>query len=247
MATTQASSADPSDTSAMGTALRPAVNNVPAVQPPARSGLADTPAARASRPSLADIIQAQEEIFIGRQPESARLASPGQQLARRRRRVQLADLPAAAGLAQPRPGLEALRRRRQRVRRPARRIRRLAGRPRPPGDRRGGPGPGRPRHALRPADGGRASRSPRTVRQVRPAAVAVRQLRHRGHDGRGAPDARDHRPRPHHQGRGLLPRPPRLGAGLGLPGRRRRRQGPADHPNGVPSSAGIPRASPTSR
>ena len=38
------------------------------------------------------------------------------------------------------------------------------------------------------------------------------QLRHRGHDGRRPPDARGDRAGPDHQGRGLLPRPPRLGA-----------------------------------
>src|SRR5262249_10263039 len=64
----------------------------------------------------------------------------------------------------------------------------------------------------------------RTRRPVPAAAVAVRQLGHRGHDGRRPPDAGDHRPGPDHQGRGLLPRPPRLGPGLRLP--RGRRGGP---------------------
>ena len=58
---------------------------------------------------------------------------------------------------------------------------------------------------------------------LRAAAVAVRQLRHRGHDGRGPPHARRHRPPPHHQGRGQLPRPPRHRAGVGVPRARRRR------------------------
>ena len=42
---------------------------------PAQSGTAGVPAAGASRSSLADIIQAQEDIFVSRQPESARLAA----------------------------------------------------------------------------------------------------------------------------------------------------------------------------
>ena len=72
-----------------------------------------------------------------------------------------------------------------------------------------------PRHPFRPAHRGR-DRGRRGARPaVRPAAVALRQLRHRGDDGRRPPDAGDHRARPDHQGRGLLPRPPRLGAGLG--------------------------------
>ncbi len=75
MATTPASSdrspadpgqaADPADTTMRTTALRPPVDQVPAA--PAT--------AEPSRPSLADIIQAQEEIFVRRQPESARLAA----------------------------------------------------------------------------------------------------------------------------------------------------------------------------
>ena len=155
---------------------------------------------------------------------------PGRRVAGRRGDLQLADHPAAAGLAQPRPGLQDLRRRRQRVRRPARRLRRRAG-------RATATRPSSRRSARRSRCGTHFAQPTRTaiavargtVAPVRPAAVAVRQLRHRGHDGRGAPDARHHRPRPDHQGRGLLPRPPRLGAGLGLPGGRRpdRARGPA--------------------
>ena len=65
---------------------------------------------------------------------------------------------------------------------------------------------------------------------LRPAAVAVRQLRHRGDHGRRAPDARVTGPRPRAQGRGLLPRPPRLGAGLGAARGRRGRPGRAPAP-----------------
>ena len=80
----------------------------------------------------------------------------------------------------------------------------------------------------------------RTRQPVRAAAVALRQLRHRGHDGRGALDARDHRAGSDHQGRGLLPRSPRLGAGVGAP--EADEIGPRDHPIGVAASSGIPAA-----
>ena len=52
------------------------------------------------------------------------------------------------------------------------------------------------------------------------------------------------RARPDHQGRGLLPRPPRLGAGLGAP--RGRRGRPRGRPNRVPGNTGIPPRSWTS-
>src|SRR5258708_11444213 len=68
MATTPASSADPADTTMRSTAFRPPVNRGPAVA-------AGTSVTGGSRPSLAEIIQAQEEIFVSRQPESARLAA----------------------------------------------------------------------------------------------------------------------------------------------------------------------------
>ena len=151
-------------------------------------------------------------------PAPARLpraGQPGQPRAGRRGGLQLADHPPAAGLAEPRPRLQAVRRRRQRVRRPARRLRRLAGRARPPGDRGRDHRPGAAGHPLRPAHAQRDPGRRGAVPPVRPAAVAVRQLRHRGHHGRGAPDARGHRPGPDHQGGGLLPRPPRLGPGVG--------------------------------
>src|SRR5258708_13667488 len=68
MATTPASSADPADTTMRSTAFRPPVNRGPAVA-------AGTSVTGGSRPSLAEIIEAQEEIFGSRQPESARLAA----------------------------------------------------------------------------------------------------------------------------------------------------------------------------
>ena len=108
--------------------------------------------------------------------------------------------------------LQDLRRRRQRVRRPPRRLRRLRRRPRPPGDRRGGAASGSRWARTSPSPPRTRSSSPRNSRRaLRPAAVALRQLGHRGDDGRRPPDAGHHRPRPDHQGRGLLPRPPRLG------------------------------------
>jgi len=70
-------------------------------------------------------------------------------------------------------GARYLRRRRQRVRGPARRVRRGAGRPRAPGDRRRGPRPGRPGHALRPADRERDRGASRSGPPVGPAAAAV--------------------------------------------------------------------------
>ena len=79
------------------------------------------------------------------------------------------------------------------------------------------------RHPLRPARAGPHPRRRRAGPPLRPAAVALRQLRHRSHDGRRSPDAGRHRPAPDHQGRGQLPRSPRRGAGLGVPGAGRRR------------------------
>ena len=151
----------------------------------------------------------------------------GRQVPGGRRHVELADRPAPSRLDEPRPGFPRVGRGRQRVRRHARRVRRLDRRPRPPRDRRGGVPAGRTRHALRPAHRGRHLARRRAGPPLRPAAVAVRQLRHRGDHGRHPPDARADRARPGDQGRGLLPRAPRLGAGLraarargGRPGRR---------------------------
>jgi glutamate-1-semialdehyde 2,1-aminomutase len=67
MATTQASSADPTATTAAAAAL-------PTSHGPAGMAGASATSAPAARPALAEIIQVQEEIFIRRQPESARLA-----------------------------------------------------------------------------------------------------------------------------------------------------------------------------
>ena len=149
----------------------------------------------------------------------------GQPRARRRRDVELADRAATGRVDEPRPRLARVGHRRQRVRRHARRVRRLDRRPRPSGHRRGGDRPGRPRHPLRPAHRGRDLGRGGAAPALPAAAVAVRQLRHRGDDGRHPPDARAHRARPDHQGRGLLPRPPRLGAGLGAARGRRGRAG----------------------
>ena len=105
--------------------------------------------------------------------------------------------------------------------------------------------PGAARHPFRPADRGRDLGRGRARPPVRPAAVALRQLRHRGDDGRRAPDARAHRPRPDHQGRGLLPRPPRLGAGVGA-ARRRTRSARATTRSASPATPASRRRSATS-
>ena len=147
-------------------------------------------------PALDPVIAEQEDLFLRRQPRSAAIGARARAVARGRRHVELADRPAAGGVAQPRARVEDLRRRRHGVRRPARRVRRVAGRPRAPGDRAGRHRAGRPRHPLRAAHRGRAGRGRGAGPPVRPAAVAVRQLRHRGDHGRGAPDARRDRARP---------------------------------------------------
>ena len=89
MATTQASSTDPNSPAMTATSLtkryQPAVQLADRKQagrpqdqiPPHGQALAQASAAgpARTRPSLGEIIEAQEEIFIRRQPESARLAS----------------------------------------------------------------------------------------------------------------------------------------------------------------------------
>jgi glutamate-1-semialdehyde 2,1-aminomutase len=72
MATTQASSTDPNFATTVPDAARwqQAAGRQAGSKVPARPGVAQPP----SRPSLAEIIEVQEEIFIRRQPESARLA-----------------------------------------------------------------------------------------------------------------------------------------------------------------------------
>ena len=119
--------------------------------------------------------------------------------------------------------VEGLGRRRHGVRRPAQRVRHDARRPRPSSDRRRGDRARGRRHALRPAGARHHPRGGRARPPLRTAAVAVRELRHRGDDDGGPPDACGHRARPHHQGRGQLPRPPRRGAGVRVPRADRRR------------------------
>ena len=150
---------------------------------------------------LEDVIAGQEEIFLRRQPESARMAA--------RARGSLAGgvtsswqitAPQAVWLSHGRGskvydvdgneyvnlhgGYGAA----------------LAGHAHPAMVEAIG-GPGRTGHPLRPAHRERRDRRRGAHPPVRPAAVAVRQLGHRGHHGRGAPDALDHRARPDHQGR----------------------------------------------
>ena len=192
---------------------------------PARPEAARETTRPAPRPSLAEIIGEQERIFIDRQPESARLAAEA-------REALAGGVTSSWQISRPQPvwlshgsgsklydvdGNEYV-------------------------DMHGGYGVSLaghahpaivaavqhqvdPRYSFRPADPGRARGGQGTQPPVRAAAVAVRQLRHRGDDGRGAPDARDHRPGSDHQGRGLLSRAPRLGSGLGVPGPGRDRPG----------------------
>ena len=175
---------------------------------------------------LDELIAVQEQRFLDRQPALPGPAGAGRRVAGRRGHLELADLPAPGRLDQPRPRLPGLGRRRQRVRRPARRLRRHGRRPRPPGGGGRGQRPGRQGHPLRPADR-RGHRGRRGAGQaLRPAAVALRQLRHRGDHGRRPPDAGHHRALADRQGRGLLPRPPRLGAGVGVPAAGGARPGP---------------------
>ncbi len=130
-------------------------------------------------------------------------------------------------------GGAGLGRRRQRVRRLPQRLRRDVRRAREPGDREG-------RQADRAALGthfaapteGSITVAEELQPPLRPAAVAVHELRHRGDHGRDPPRARRHRPRRDHQDRGLLPRPPRCGDGVGVPVARgtRRARRPAQRP-----------------
>ena len=92
-------------------------------------------------------------------------------------------------------------------------------RPRRPGDARGSPRGGRPRHDVRRADRGRG-RARRRDRRRRPLDRdgASRRLWHGGVDERAAPRSRGNPPRSRDQVRGLLPRPRRRAArerGLG--------------------------------
>ena len=137
-----------------------------------------------------------------------------------------------AGLHRPRRGQPGLGRRRQRIRRLPQRVRRDVHRPRQPDGRRGGQGPDRPRHPLRRPDRRLDRRRRGAAAPLRAAAVAVQQLRDRVDDGRRPPRPRRHRPRQDPQDRGLLPRPPRHGDGLGLPAARgaRRPRRPGQRP-----------------
>ena len=167
---------------------------------------------------------------------------PCQARPRRRGDLELADNAPPGGLDQPWHRLEDLRRRRYRIRRHARRLRREPGRTCPSGDRRSGVPPGRPGHPLCPADRGRHRRGRGSGQSLRPALVALHQLGHGVDHGRRPSHAGDHRSGPDHQGRRLLPRPPRLGASVGhARGRRDWPSGPAcrgtrqhGHPGGRP-------------
>jgi hypothetical protein len=170
-----------------------------------------------SRPSLAKIIEEQEEIFIRRQPESAPVASPAE--------TSLAGgVVSSCQISRPQPvwlshgkgsklyDVDA----NEYV------------------DLHGGYGVSLAGHghpAIVEAVRAQVERGTHFAQPTEPAlAVAadlsrrfglpggVRQLRHRGDHGRGAPDACHHRSRQDHQRGRLLPRQPRLGAGVGVPG-----------------------------
>ena len=117
------------------------------------------------------------------------------------------------------------RRRRQRVRRLRHGLRRPLRRSHAPGGAGGRAGPARRRHAVR--DAVRARRRGRRAagRPLRAADVALHQLGHRGDDGRHPRGQGVDRPRPHRQGRGRLPRPPRRGDGVDEAAARPRRPG----------------------
>ena len=144
-----------------------------------------------------------------------------------------------AGLHRARQGRAGLGRRRQRVHRLPQRLRRDVHRSREPAGRGGRPAARRARHPLRRADRGLDRRRRGAAPALRPAAVALHELGHRVHDGRDPHRARRDRPRHDPQDRGLLPRAPRRGDGVGLPGargaRRPRRPGQRSLRRGLPA------------
>ena len=137
----------------------------------------------------------------------------------RRREFARARLPRRrrhAALRAARAGRLLLGRQRQ----PLHRLHRLLGPddpgPRPSARARGGAAGGARRLLLRRADRardrtGRGDRAPPALR----GDGAAGELGHRGGDERDPAGARRHRPQPHHQVRGLLPRPCRRAAGEG--------------------------------
>ena len=134
-----------------------------------------------------------------------------------------------AGLSRAGRGRPRLGRRRPGVRRLPQRLRRDVRRPREPAGRRRRQGAPRSGNPLRGADRGLDRRRRGARRPLRATAVAVHELGHRVDDGRCASGSRGDRPRRDAQDRGLLPRPPRRGDGLGLSGARgaRRSRRPA--------------------
>ena len=152
----------------------------------------------------------------------------GQGDARRRPLIVPGERP-VAGLHRAGLGVAGLGRRRQRVHRLPQRLRRHVHRPCEPHRGRCREGTRRRRHPLRGPHRRLDHRRRGAHQAVRPAPVALHELRHRVHDGRGAPRPRRHRPRHDPQDRGLLPRPPRRGDGVGVSG-----------PRGARASATIP-------
>ena len=151
------------------------------------------------------------------------------------------DRPTGHRVGQPRGRFEGVRRRRHRVRRPPRRLRRHGGRatPIPPWSRRSAAGCASGTHFAQPTEDAIVVAEELAGRFGLPA-LALHQLGHRGDHGRHPPDARHHRPRPHHQDRGQLPRPPRRRDGQLLQrGRRARAARAAVEP--APAARASPR------
>ena len=173
---------------------------------------------------LDELIEEQEALLLARQPRSRALSD-------RARRSLAGGVTSSWQITRPQAmwishgvGLEDRRRRRHRVRRPPRRLRRRRRGACAPGDRRGRVAARSRGDALRAADRGCADRERGAGATLGVAALAVCQLRHRSHHGRGASHARDHGSLADRENRRLLSRAPRLGAGLGLPGRGRDRR-----------------------
>ena len=152
------------------------------------------PGPRRRRLTLAEIIDDQRGDL---RPAPARVAPAGRRChrrARRRRHLQLADHPAAAGVAQPwarAPGCTTWTATSTSTCTAAM-VSSLAGHGHPAIVEAVRSQVDRGTHFAQPTATALAVRG--ALPPVRAAAVADRQLRHRGHHGRRAPHARDHRP-----------------------------------------------------
>ena len=198
------------------------------------------------RKRIAALTEAQQEQFRNRTGALGQDLRARRQGDAERRPLLLPGERPLAGLHRARQGQPRLGRRRQRVRRLPQRLRRDVHRPRQPDRRRRGQGADRRGHPLRRPHRRLDRRRRGAGAPLRPAAVALHQLRHRVDDGRRPPRPRRHRPRHDPQDRGLLPRPPRRGDGLRLPGAggARRPRRPGQRPLRRRHAAGADRADP---